>query len=129
MAEDGLKELIVNGSSASYEATKDATSDDATETEVPMSKLKRNIVLISLSFAEATMYMAFSLMAPFFPGLWVTASSDIAISTAHLIAAEASYKDVSATCSGFIFCVYSFVMMVMSPVFGKLGELPLGEHD
>lgn len=34
--------------------------------------------------------------------------------------AEASKKGVSATISGFIFCIYSFVMMVSSPIFGKL---------
>lgn len=61
----------------------------------------RNVVLTVVAVCDLTLFMGFSLMAPFFPR-------------------EADIKNVSTTVSGFIFSTFSIVMMLSSPMFGKI---------
>ncbi|GIX94914.1 MFS-type transporter SLC18B1, partial [Caerostris darwini] len=58
-------------------------------------------VVISLTYANFWMASAFSLQAPFFPR-------------------EAELKGATPTQYGFVFSVFELVIIIMSPVYGKL---------
>lgn len=59
------------------------------------------VTLLCLSLVNLTAYLTMSIIAPFFPY-------------------EASVKGMRESLAGFVFSVYAFVMMVSSPLLGKL---------
>ncbi|GBL78647.1 MFS-type transporter SLC18B1 [Araneus ventricosus] len=67
----------------------------------PPRDWKRLYVIVSLTYANFWMASAFSLQAPFFPR-------------------EAELKGATPTQYGFVFSVFELVIIIMSPIYGKM---------